>query len=450
MTIKLLVKHRMQTSKARTSHALSKDHVDMPATITTAASAEEDATSRTKRQPRQHTVPEPGSLWDVMHDHQGTSLFVLPLCWTDMHTQLLGCRFVKQPPQLTPVPPTHSSPRRSPQTSETLVEIGRELDILMARDTPRNVMSKSRALKSIMSTFYPNHLAKPKSNAELGIRFGSRLYQKSARAQIAWKHHDASMSFDSATTWTSSRNTSQLLASMNVKVANDAYVLAYTSRSNLNFTRHNCFRIIQGPNRNPNLPVLSLQKLRSKNLVPSNLDEDPYFVATIISLAQQQFYLDGGRFNDQVSREFTVRLFTTSEEDESFIVYTAKISADFMMKFHYPHLNRESDATYLNIEYKHVPVWPILGLKERLGQALGEDLVGFIDPLNIETFPDEQDEQEEIVQEPKVTSPKRRRDIFTEVLNASFNEEREPSSSDEISGMGKRRCLEEGRVGVVR
>ncbi|ETS77560.1 hypothetical protein PFICI_11434 [Pestalotiopsis fici W106-1] len=409
--------------------------------MSVAAEAEGSTSNRSRRPRRSHTVPDRGSLWDVMHDHQGTSLFVLPLCWTDMHTRLLGCRFVRQPSQDTPVPSTHSSPRTSPPASLTLVAIGRDIDTLMTRDNPRNVVPKTRALRNIMSTLFPIHLGKPKANAELSLRFGGRLYQKAARAQVLWKHHDATMSFDSATTWTSSRNTSQLLASMSVNIASDAPILAYVSRSNLNHIRHNCFRIVQGPNRNPNIPVHRLQTLRSKNLVPSNLDEDPYFVATAISLAQQHFYPDGHRTNQIKQRDVTVRLFTISEEDQAFIVYTAKISSEFLMMFHSPESNPKPDATNFRIEYKHVPVWPILGLKERLGQALGEELVGNIDPLSMETFPDD---EEEIFHVNELTPPKRRLDdVFSEVLNASFIEDPEPSSTEEMGVIGEENVAED-------
>lgn len=432
---------------ARAFDALPREHAKMP-TATVTATTVEDATDKgTKRSPRRHhTAPEIGSLWDIMHDHQGTSLYVLPICWTDMHTRLLGCRFVKQGPQQTPVPAASSSPRRSPRTSATVVDIGSDLDSLMARDTPRNILSKTRALRNVISTLFPKNLCKPKTNAELSLRFGNRVYQKATRAQVVWKHHDASMSFDSATTWTSSRSPSQLLASMSVNIAGDAPVLAYVSRSNLNHIRHNCFRIIQGPNRTPNTPVHRLQTLRSKNLLPSNLDEDPHFVATIIALAQQQVYLDGARSSVMTPKDVTVRLFTTSEEDEAFIIYTATVPAAFLMMFHEPHKAPKA-STELKIEYTHVPVWPVLGLKERLGQVLGSDVVGDFDPLNIETFPDD---DQQITSVAETVSPKRRREALSEVLNASFSEDRESNATEELHIINKRRCLEEGRVGVVR
>ncbi|KAH8197969.1 hypothetical protein TruAng_007871 [Truncatella angustata] len=412
----------------------------------TATTTHQEETKRSKRPPlRPHTVPEPGSLWDIMHDHQGTSLYVLPICWTDLHTRLLGCRFVQQQPQTTPVPSTSSSPRRSQRTSSTVVGIGRDLESLMSRDSPRNILTKTRALRSIISTLFPTHLGKAKSNTELSLRFGNRIYHKATRAQVIWKHHDASMSFDSATTWTSSRSTSQLMASMNVNIAGDAPVLAYVSRSNLNHVRHNCFRIIQGPNRTYNAPVHRLQALRSKNLMPSNPDEDPHFIATIIAMAQQQVYQDGFRDSHFAPRDVTVRLFTTTEEDEAFIIYTATVPAAFLSMFHEPHKAPKGD-TEVKIEHTHVPVWPVLGLKERLAHVLGPDLVGDFDPLKIDTFPDE---EQDITSIAEVASPKRRRDVLSDVLNTSFSEDRPSNTPDDINAIGKRRCLE-GRVGVVR
>jgi hypothetical protein len=439
--------HRPPSKKQRRAFDAA-DQVDMPAPVGPMTPTSEDGGAKVEQpQPpsrRPCTVPEKGSLWDLMHDHQGTSLFVLPLCWTDLHTRLLRCRFVQRPPQKTPTPSTSLSPTRSLRTSSTVIAMGRDLDILMSRENPRSSMIKIKALRNVLSTLFPKHLCKPKSNADLNLRFGNRLYTKATKAQVLWKHPDASMSFDSATTWTSSHSTQQLMASMSVNVAGDAPVLAYVSRSNLNHIRHNCFRVVMGPNRAYNGPVHRLQTLRSKLLIPSNLDEDPHFVASIIALAQQTAYPEGLRVSKMPPKDVTVRLFTTSEEDEAFIVYTATVPAAFLMMFHQPDKAPKSNAE-VKIDYTHVPVWPVLGLKERLGQALSREVVGDFDPYNIETFPDE---EKEIMNVAEVTSPKRRRGVLSEVLNVSFSEDREPVS-DEINVMGKRRCLE-GRIGVVR
>lgn len=439
--------HRTTKKQSRGPNAASPRRVDMPAPVGPMTPTSEDEGAK----PQQHQAPsrrpciiaQKGSLWDIMHDHQGTSLFVLPLCWTDLHTRLLGCRFVQLPPQKTPS--KSLSPKRTLRTSSKVIAMGRDLDVLMSMEHPRSSLAKTKALRNLFATLFPRHLCKPKSNADLNLRFGNRLYTKATKAQVLWKHPDASMSFDSATTFASGRSPQQLMASMSFNVVGDAPVLAYVSRSNLNHIRHNCFRVVMGPNRTYNGAVHRLQTLRSKLLIPSNLDEDPHFVASIIALAQQTAYPEGPRISRVPPKDVTVRLFTTSEEDEAFIVYTATVPAAFLMMFHEPDKAPKGNAE-VKIEYTHVPVWPVLGLKERLGQALGREIVGDFDPRNIETFPDE---EEEIMSVAEVTSPKRRREVLSEVLNVSFSEDRE-SASDEINNMiGKRRCLE-GRVGVVR
>lgn len=77
--------------------------------------------------------------------------------------------------------------------------------------------------------------------------------------------------------------------------------------------------------------------------------------------------------------------------------------AAFLTMFHEPHKTPKGDSE-VKIGYTHVPVWPVLGLKERLGQALGREVVGDFDPHNMETFPDE----EEMMSAAEVISPKPR------------------------------------------
>ncbi|KAI1496501.1 hypothetical protein F5X99DRAFT_400284 [Biscogniauxia marginata] len=396
-----------------------------------------------KRIRRKYLVPELGSLYDILHDHSGTSLYVLPICWTDLHTRLLGCRFVQLPAQKMPTPSTTTSPRRSPRAPPTVVNVGSSLDILVSSDGSKPIMTKNRAMKNILSVLFPNHLSRPKACADIDLRFGPRFYAKAVRCQAVWRHPDTSaMSFDSATTWTSSRAASQLMASMTVNVSSDAPILAYISRSHLNHVRRNCFRILSGPNRSYNGPVHRLQMLRSRGLIPRNLDEDAYFVAVMVAMAQQSVYADMANGIGFAPRDVKVRVLTVSEEENAFIVYTGTIPAATLTMFHQPNKAPRGD-TQIKVEYAQVPIWPVLGLKERLGRALGRDVVGDFDGVPMDTYEDE------LTPVPESTSPKRRREVLSEVFNASFSEDRESDCSGDMI-LGKRRCLEEGRVGVVR
>ncbi|KAI1257903.1 hypothetical protein MGN70_000948 [Eutypa lata] len=393
---------------------------------------------RTRTRPRRkHIVPEVGSLFDLLHDHATTSLFLLPICWTDLHIQLLGCRFTQLPAQKTPTPSQTKSPRRSKRTPPTVVNIARDLNTLLAPDLTGPIGPYTLALKNILFALFPTHLFIAKTCADFNIRFGSRCYLRAVRCQVIWKHPDSdTRSFDSATTC-SNRSGSQFVGSMNRTPVNDPLILAYVSRIHLNHVRRNCYRVLSGPNRLYNGPVHRLQSLRSRMLLPKNEDEDQYILAVIIALAQQSAYGNG----EFTPKDVKVRVLTTSEEDESFVVYTATVPAGFLRMFHEPEKAPQGD-TEIRIDYTQVPIWPVLGLKERLGQALGSEVVGDFDASNMETY------EAELPPTPETPSPKRRRDVLSEVFNASFSEDRDSDSP--VEAIGKRRCLEESRVGLVR
>ncbi|KAI8634359.1 hypothetical protein F5Y19DRAFT_461770 [Xylariaceae sp. FL1651] len=400
--------------------------------------------TKRRRPQKKHISPEIGSLYDLLHDYAGVSLYVLPICWTDLHAQLLGCRFVQLPPRNTPTPPSSPSRRRSLRTPQTVVSISRSLDVIMSLDGSKTAITKTRAMRSILSTFYPDHLAKPHYCADLDLRFGRRYYPKAVRCQALWNHADPNintMSFDSATTWTASQSASHLMASMAVSTSNDSPMLAYVSRSHLDHVRKNCFRVMRGPKGAFNQPVHRLQVLRSKNLLPKNPDEDSYFVAIMIAMAQQSVYADIQSGTGFISRNVKVRVLTVSEEDNAFMVYTATVPRAFLSMFHEPDAAPTGDSQ-IRIEYAQVPVWPILGFKERLGKALGAEIVGNFYGVPIDTYEDE------MAPVPESTSPKRRREALSEVFNASFSEDREADCPGGV--FRKRQCVEEGRVGVVR
>lgn len=136
-------------------------------------------------------------------------------------------------------------------------------------------------------------------------------------------------------------------------------------------------------------------------------------------------------------------------DKSAFVVYTATVTRKFLERFHDPFKMPGGqnaglgDIPGMKIEYTDVPFWPILGLRERLGKALGQDIVGSFDPNMIETWVDE-----EPIDMNK--SSKRKRDALSEVVNASFEEDTEEETVDEPTLGGKKRCLSEGPpIGLV-
>ncbi|KAI1139976.1 hypothetical protein F5Y05DRAFT_380666 [Hypoxylon sp. FL0543] len=420
--------------------------------------------------------PEVGSVYDILHDYATVSLYVPPLCWTDLHTQVLGCRFVPQPPQNTPTPPLlPSSPPQVPSqpqspgmvsqavVSETVVAISRSLDAIMDPITTRS--TRSRRIRSLLSMLFPGQLAE--MTPELTIRCGVDCYVGGARCHGLWKKRAAPQSFNSVTTLSSS---SLGGPSVHPPIAPESYsskpVLAYLDRRQLNYVRRGCFRIPPYPNGSTNVPVHRLQAIRSRKLIPKNLDEDHYILAIMIGMAQEHAYESVFFGSGFAPKDVQVRVLSVSDEDHSLIVYTTIIPAAFLAMFNELDKAPRGDAS-ITIQYQRVPVWPVLGLKERLGQALGQDLVGEIDPGYIETFwhgPSSSSQcgsnimgqgleaaisqlsrgHEPLPTVPQVApSPRRKREILSEVLNVSFSEDREsPGYPSEL--LAKRQCLEEG------
>ncbi|KAJ9149776.1 hypothetical protein NKR23_g4121 [Pleurostoma richardsiae] len=406
---------------------------------------------------RRRTRPEQGSLHGLLREYCGTSLYVLPICWTDLHAQLLDAQFVQLPPVLAPVPPIDSS-NPQPQPSLTARALSSELTHLLSGSaTPQYF--KPMAIKSILSTLFPLGLSKAKSSAELDIHFGNRVFRKAIRVPVVWKHHEsASSSFDSAITRPASSfgkrpgSSSNFGRSIdNSQVSQTGPILAYINRTHLAAIRANLFRVVPGPQSGDisNGPVSSLQRLRSKLLIPANVDHDAHFVGVLLAMAQAHFYEPGtpppSRMSSQPLkspagsqdpaysdfRDVKVQIITHTDETSEFIIYTAVVTAAFLQRWSSPaKLPKLEDGhdCGMKIEYARVPIWPILGLKERLGKALGHEIAGdgLNDAESIETWETQED------REARLGSRKRRRgdrEALTEVVNQSF--ESQPDESHE-------------------
>ncbi|CAK7208703.1 hypothetical protein SBRCBS47491_000181 [Sporothrix bragantina] len=374
------------------------------------------------RRPRTRpTCPDPGSLFDILRENNGSSLFVLPILWTDAHPRLLGARFVGQEPILNPTPTSSpgshpgSSSSGSPETrhrpSEIAETLSYDLTSLLSPDDTRP-FSKSRAIKSVMTTLFNSTFSRPKSVAELDMHFGGRTYRSAVRVPVLWKSAEVadSSSFDSAVTRPLSsfghassvaRETNDFNGVASVQSSqgvSDGPVIAYVNRSHLSMIRKNLFRIVPGPEDGDrcNTPVSRLQALRSKQLLPTELDQDAYLTGVFIAMAQSHFYEGSpSRMSSQVHwwnsrhrgdrvaavqefHDLKLRILTHDDETSDFIVYTTVVTAAFLKRFAEPlkAVDNAQEQAGLHIEYTRVPVWPILGLRERLGKALGRDFVG--------------------------------------------------------------------------
>jgi hypothetical protein len=237
-------------------------------------------------------------------------------------------------------------------------------------------------------------------------------------------------------------------------------MMCYIGRNQLASIRKNLFRVAPGPQNTVNTPVHRLQQLRARSLIPANLDHDAHLVGIFLAMAQRHFYAQPPPANRREMawppkkttmrpqfRDLKLRILTHDTETADFIVYTAEVTASFLSRFEDPFkvpcIEDEGGCPGIRIQYTRVPIWPILGLRERLGKALGQDLVGAFDPNEIETW-------EEDAAQAKGT--KRKREALSEVLNNSFEEDPPTESVRQasLSQNKKKRCLNESaQVGVV-
>lgn len=432
-----------------------------------------------KKQIRRRCIRRPAenSIYDLIHENAGTSLFVRPICWTDLHSQLLGVRFVELARCDAPLPAhiTGSPPSRGHmRPSESIKSLSRDLSNIMA-SPPKHPMVVSRSMRSILSTLWRDTFSQAALLPELHIFFGGRLYRDAVRAQIMWAYptdDDASgcTSFRTVSTRpASSFGTSSEPLSQELRPAG-LPMLCYVGKAQLASIRKNIFRVVSGPNSSWNAPVHRLQQLRAKGLIPSNADEDAHFVGLFLAMAQQHFYTtarpaapknsqySSRRSNNREGKgvplrdfhDLELRILSHDSDTAELIVYKGYVSTRFLQWFHEPCKTPEDEKGQagvpgIKVEYAKVPVWPILGLRERLGKALGKELVGAFDPEDIETWEDVEDQ---VTKAPTSDGEKRKREVLAEVCNKSFEET--SGDEDEPVMRGKKQCIGEGSpVGMV-
>jgi hypothetical protein len=213
--------------------------------------------------------------------------------------------------------------------------------------------------------------------------------------------------------------------------------------------RKNLFRISTGPGNSCNEPVLRLQQLRSKAWVPENSDTDAYLVGIFLAMAQHHLYgraalayhrdhqrvpLKMARFRPAFE-DIKLRIMTHDSDTAQFIIYTGHVTCKFLERFYDPFRaptfdEDEDGVAGIKIEFTKVPIWPILGLKERLGKALGEDMVGQFDPNEMETWESDESHDSDKADETEVDDDapkkfKRKRQSLSEVFNGSFDDDTE-------------------------
>ncbi|KAG6007129.1 hypothetical protein E4U21_006313 [Claviceps maximensis] len=328
------------------------------------------------------------SLNGILRQHAGTSLFVRPIHWKDIHSELLGIRFVELPPRNTPSPesipgssPSHGHLRPS-DPIELLSVWLTKLQTFVEWDTLFKgydyTFSYSNYVRKVLTELWP-FAFRCHCRTKQHIFYGNRMYRDVIKPQLMWNYP------------------ADCMRSNSLHDPAGLPMMCYISKRELELRRHNLYR---RPTGNLNPPVRRLMRLRTKALKPANPNHDPVFVAIFLAMAQRHFYgapsprqrdwypsripLQRPRFED-----LRLRILSHDADTAEFIVYTGYITATFLDSFWSPSKappEEEQESSGMKIEYTRVPMWPILGLRERLGKALGQDIISPFDATKMETW----------------------------------------------------------------
>ncbi|PHH70084.1 hypothetical protein CDD80_6256 [Ophiocordyceps camponoti-rufipedis] len=396
--------------------------------------------------------PVKGSLNDILRQHAGLSLFVRPVGWTDLHAKLLRVEFCQLAPCQSPRPlmvAGSKPPRGFLRPSPTITTLSAALTEVLRPMVRPVVVVDPTAIHTVLSTLWPAPFTKPLLSPDLHLYFGHRVYYKAVRIPIMWN-------FPSASAPSDGHDPSQLP------------MMCYIGKTHLAMMR--CSGSSR-PAAAHNDPVMRLQRLRSKTLMPAEANHDAHFVAILVAMAQRHFYPSFMQFAKKEAMwrhptrstpqlkfcNLKLRLLTHDETTGEFIVYTATVTADFLDRFHRPwEAVRDEDGKVsgLVIEYTKIPIWPILGLRERLGKALGPDLVGLFDGSVMETWDSDSDSDSGTTESDEGqgrcrSKRKREPELVLDVFREGSSQETTEDEGAERLGLKRRRLGSGPAMGVT-
>ncbi|KAG6222294.1 hypothetical protein E4U26_005386 [Claviceps purpurea] len=347
------------------------------------------------------------SLNGILRQHAGESLYVRPMRWTDQHSKLLGARFVELPPCNTPRPrvdlsrPLYDSPLANLKPSEVAMTLCEALCALL-EPRGRRTYSTCGAVDMVLSTLWPDALSRSQFDSSQHVFYGDKVYKDALYPQVLWNYpgvlppHTESCAGSDSFTPTSPHDPAH------------HPMMCYLSKSELAMARERFGHANPGPGGHPNVPVERLLRNRAKALMPANPDHDAVFVGLFLAMAQRHFYGPPTPISRVIHRgvweprwepsrapprrppfeNVKLRILTHDSDTAEFILYTASVTAEFLDRFYDPSgapLGDEQPSG-MDIEYVRVPMWPVLGLRERLGTALGEEIVGPFDANKMVTW----------------------------------------------------------------
>ncbi|KXH50850.1 hypothetical protein CNYM01_12931 [Colletotrichum nymphaeae SA-01] len=351
---------------------------------------------------------EDGSLHATLIKNSGLRLFVKPIKWTGLHLTLLDMKFHNLPPLTQPVPTVDSSKATIDLSASAQALLGALNTLLEAKSTE----CRTRSILTVISMLYPQNMSFLEIS-ELHQYFDGRAYCIDCPVQAAWDVTPARSSYTTANESTSLRAKESVEGPIVENIGGDNVRkqpgLVYVDLKTIAVTRRARYK---PPRNNP--PVRRLRKLLYRKVTPPNMVEDPFLAAVVLALAQRPFYKaappsadkplmsspESSSLGEPIFQDTTVCILAVNDKEPPapcFVLYRGKVRKELLQKFHNPTKNYRVEeeevlagtlkgSTNTQIQYTEVPIWPILGLKERLGRALGKEIAGPFDENNIEMW----------------------------------------------------------------
>lgn len=288
--------------------------------------------------------PEPGSINALMRAHPRIRLYVPSIAWLSSHQlRLLGCHFVRRP--IVAAPGEQSNHRQHNLSWQKQVELIRAARYLRK---PSIHTSNTAVVRGLLQIY--DYATIPYEN--LPLRFGGRIVDK---------------------VWVDS------LFSSDPRTAHPTFAHIHYET----LQRHRRRHVNSSRKRRFNLPIEQLERAKLRRLQPLQEEEDPYIIAILIAMAQEQQCLSSpapicdpsSHGQHRVQTFFKVNLIASQDTDSPCLwIYKASIPSTFLDRLDEP--SRFFPDSDFMVRYCRIPFSVSEKFADRLHRVLSSTVVG--------------------------------------------------------------------------
>ncbi|KAL2753230.1 hypothetical protein ACRALDRAFT_1065430 [Sodiomyces alcalophilus JCM 7366] len=300
--------------------------------------------------------PEPLSINAVLREHHRTRLYVSPLKWTADHLQLLGCHFTSRP--------LASESSTGSDVPDASIE-GTEGQLMAAGVSNISQDTVVEAATHILST-RSNEIKTLYVQAILDAHGFHYAHIGSVRPRpppAVYTHFQLPLYFHRRVV-----TTLRLEGVFSCSSTPNVPCLGYIDLKNLGVRRDKSIKLSSTTSR-ANWPIARLRARHRRRIRPAQEEEDPYIVAVLIALAQQQQsrFVAEGKAAAGVDATIAVHLFALPTDGQSLYFYAARIPLAFLDGLDHP--SRHFPGGSFHVPYHCIPLTSKVKMIRGLGYA---------------------------------------------------------------------------------